>query len=119
MPNIYADGTLLSANGEFYIMVAGERQKITDPELVRELKMDTAESGPASVSAPAVITLSKQEIEDPRGGMSLSQLIFLPSLAHSLAQTLATSSDTGFGGLRTTSTLKPITSSAHLLPLPS
>ena len=31
----------------------------------------------------------------------------------------ATSSGTGLGGLRTTSTLKPNTSSAHLLPLPS
>ena len=55
----------------------------------------------------------------PRGGISLSQSIYLPSLAHSLAQIFATSSGTGLGGLRTTSTLKPITSSAHFLPLPS
>jgi hypothetical protein len=39
-------------------------------------------------------------------------------LAHSSAQTLATFSGTGLGGLRTTSTLNPITSSAHRLPLP-
>src|SRR5215218_7169861 len=55
----------------------------------------------------------------PRGGISLSQSIFLPSLPHSLAQIFATSSGTGLGGLRTTFTLKPITSSAHFLPLPS
>src|SRR5215216_6378421 len=55
----------------------------------------------------------------PRGGISLRQSIFLPFLAHSSAQTFATCSGTGLGGLRTTSTLKPITCSAHLLPLPS
>src|SRR5215203_5938819 len=55
----------------------------------------------------------------PRGGISLCQSIFLPSLAHSSAQTFATCSGTGLGGLRTTSTLRPISSSAHLLPLPS
>ena len=51
------------------------------------------------------------------GGISLCQSIVLPSLAHSSAQTFATSSGTGLGGSRTTSTLKPISPSAHLLPL--
>src|SRR5215218_10983267 len=51
--------------------------------------------------------------------MNLCQSISLPSLAHSLDQTFAISSGTGLGGLRTTSTLNPICSSAHLLPLPS
>ena len=61
---------------------------------------------------------TRQDPEEPRGGMSLCQSTFLPSLAHSCAHTIATFSGTGFGGLRTTSTLKPRTSSAHLLPLP-
>src|SRR5215213_4099185 len=51
--------------------------------------------------------------------MSFCQSIWLPSLAHSLAQSFATCSGTGLDGLRTISTLTPITSSAHLLPLPS
>jgi len=54
----------------------------------------------------------------PLGGMSLCQSIFLPSLAPSSAQILAIFSGTGFGGLRTTSTLKPSTFSAHSLPRP-
>lgn len=55
----------------------------------------------------------------PLGGMSLRQSTLLPSLAHSSAQILATFSGTGLGGLRTTFTLEPMPSSAHLLPLPS
>ena len=54
----------------------------------------------------------------PFGGINLCQFTAFPSLAHSSAQRLATSSGRGFLGLRTTSTLKPKTSSAHLLPLP-
>ena len=50
--------------------------------------------------------------------MSLCQFTSLPSLAHSLAQTSATFSGTGLEGLRTTSTLTPIASSTHFLPLP-
>src|SRR5215203_990877 len=46
--------------------------------------------------------------------MSFCQSTFLPSLAHSRAHLSATSSGRGFSGLRTTSTLNPITSSAHL-----
>ena len=42
----------------------------------------------------------------------------LPSFAHSAAQASATFSGTALGGLRTTSTPTPNTSSAHLLPLP-
>src|SRR5919107_2376539 len=46
--------------------------------------------------------------------MSLCQSTSLPSLAHySCAQILATFSGMGFCGLRTTSTLRPITCSAH------
>jgi hypothetical protein len=56
---------------------------------------------------------------NPRGGISLYQSIFLPSLAHSSAHIRATFSGIGFGGLRTTSTLNPRISSAHRLPLPS
>src|SRR5215217_7232315 len=57
--------------------------------------------------------------EKTPGGINLRQSTSLPSLAHSSAQTLATCSESGFvGGLRTTSTLTPRTSSAHLLPLP-
>src|SRR5829696_4964898 len=55
----------------------------------------------------------------PRGGISLGQSIFSPSFAHSSAQILATFSGMGLAGLRTTSTLRPKTSSAHLLHLPS
>jgi hypothetical protein len=55
----------------------------------------------------------------PRGGMSLYQSTFLPSLAHSLAQILATFSEVGFRGLRTMSILTPKASSAQRLPLPS
>src|SRR5215211_7901323 len=51
--------------------------------------------------------------------MSFRQSTSLPSLAHSSAQIFATFSGMGLGGLRTTSTLKPISSSAHLLSLPS
>ena len=50
---------------------------------------------------------------------SPSQSTFLPSLAHSSAHLFATFSGTGLGGLRTTSTLRPMPSSAHFLPLPS
>jgi quercetin dioxygenase-like cupin family protein len=44
--------------------------------------------------------------------------VLLPSFAHSLAQISATFSGRGFLGLRTTSTLNPIISSTHFLPLP-
>ena len=72
MPITYPDGTLLSANGELYAMVAGERQKINDPDLVRELNiemgiaevMNTYESDPNGVSGPAVVTLSEEELGD-------------------------------------------------------
>src|ERR671916_1742375 len=55
----------------------------------------------------------------PLGGISLRQSIVSPSLAHSSAQIRAVCSGTGLGGLRTTSTLRPRTCAAHLLPLPS
>jgi len=42
-----------------------------------------------------------------------------PSLDHLSARIFATFSGTGFGGLRTTSTLEPKTSSAHRPPRPS
>lgn len=54
----------------------------------------------------------------PLGGMRLYQSTAYPSLAHSATQSSATFSGTGLGGLRTTSTLKPITPSAQRLPLP-
>src|SRR5215216_4180450 len=60
----------------------------------------------------------RQHCETSRGQKLLCQSTCLPSLAHSCAQSLATSSGSGIQGLRTTSTLKPNTSSAHLLPLP-
>src|ERR687889_839133 len=53
----------------------------------------------------------------PLGAINLCQSTSLPSLAHSCAQSLATSSGSGFRGLRTTSTLKPNASSAHLQPI--
>src|SRR5215212_1067294 len=56
---------------------------------------------------------------NPRGGISLCQSIVSPSLAHFSAQIRAVSWGTGLGGLRTTSTLRPRISAAHLLPLPS
>src|SRR5215210_3831800 len=55
----------------------------------------------------------------PRGGMSLCQSIFLPSLAHSSAHLFATFSGVGFRGRRTTFTLKLKASSAHRFPVPS
>src|SRR5919112_1037648 len=48
-----------------------------------------------------------------------SRSSYPPWPMHSLAHLFATSSGRGLGGLRTTSTLTPIASSAHLLPLPS
>ena len=50
--------------------------------------------------------------------LGLSVEVVPPALARSLAQASATFSGTGLGGLRTTSTLNPRTSSAHFLPLP-
>ena len=55
----------------------------------------------------------------PLGGISFCQSAFTPSLAHSLAHAISTSSGAGFFGRSTRSTLQPNVFSTQSLPLSS
>jgi len=63
MPEIYpADGTLLRANGEVYVMVSGERQRISDPEALSELTKVVEDSDVGTIDVPTMLTLSEEQL---------------------------------------------------------
>jgi hypothetical protein len=63
MPVALPDGLLLRANGAVYIMVSGERQRISDPEILGELDGDTGTAKSAGAAPPALLTLSEEQLD--------------------------------------------------------
>lgn len=64
--SVVPDGTLLRANGEVFVVVAGERQRISDPEALNELEPGGEAGVEASEATPGgsgVLTLPAEEIE--------------------------------------------------------
>jgi hypothetical protein len=63
MPVIYpAYGTLLRSNGEVYVMVSGDRQRISDPEAFSELTKVVEDSDVATTDVPTMLTLSEEQL---------------------------------------------------------
>lgn len=73
--SLIPEGTVLRANGEIYVVLGGERQRVVDPEALRELGLGDQsgeEAAAATTGDVGVLTLPGEEVERIPQGQDFS-----------------------------------------------